>query len=165
MDHRGNERTLTIARLLEVKPGMGAHPGKEDIRYPGEGHLKFAQVAGDLIVKFSQIPHPKFKRQGNDLIYYHKISLVEALRSQPIRFVTIENETLEIALDEVIDQHSEKIIVGKGMPIFKENQPLGAIKREFNKGNLVVRFDIQFPSKLSEQQRIEITKVLDEATE
>ena len=51
------------------------------------------------------------------------------------------------------------------MPIFKENQPLGAIKREFNKGNLVVRFDIQFPSKLSEQQRIDITKVLDEATE
>ena len=141
VDHRGNERTLTIARMVEVKPGMGAKPGKEDVRYPGEGHLKFAQVAGDLIVKFTQIPHSNFKRHGNDLIYYHKISLVEALRSQPIRFVTIENETLEIALDEVIDQHSEKIILGKGMPIINEN-PLGPIKRDFNRGNLIVRFDI-----------------------
>ena len=102
---------------IEVKPGMGATPAKEEIRFPGEGNLRFAQEAGDLIIKFTQTPHKKFKRQGNDLIYYHKISLLDALRSQPIRFVSIENETIEIALDEVINQHSEKVIPGKGMPI------------------------------------------------
>jgi hypothetical protein len=55
--------------------------------------------------------------------------------------VSIENETIEIALDEVITQHSEKVILGKGMPILNEN-PLGPIKRNFDRGNLIVRFDI-----------------------
>ena len=71
VDHRGNERVLTIARLIEVRPGMGAVSGKEEIRFPGEGTIRFAQPAGDLILKFSQVPHKKFKRHGNDLIYYH----------------------------------------------------------------------------------------------
>jgi hypothetical protein len=41
LDHRGTERVLTIARMIEVKPGMGSS-AKEDIRFPGEGNLRFA---------------------------------------------------------------------------------------------------------------------------
>ena len=53
IDHRGTERVLTIARIIEVKPGMGTNSSKEEIRFPSEGHIRFAQEAGDLIVKFS----------------------------------------------------------------------------------------------------------------
>jgi hypothetical protein len=42
IDHRGNERVITIARIIEVKPGMGAQPGTEEIRFPGEGNIRFA---------------------------------------------------------------------------------------------------------------------------
>ncbi len=122
---------------------MAASPDFE-LRFQGEGHTRFAQAPGDLVIKFTQIPHPKFKRQGNDIIYYHKISLVDALRSNPIHFTTIEDENLEVALDEVISQHSEKVIPAKGMPILNEN-PLGPIKRDFSRGSLILRFDIVFP--------------------
>ena len=94
-----------------------------------------------MIVKFALTPHKKFKRQGHDLIYYHHISLLDSLRSQPIKFQTIENETLELALDEIINQHSEIVIPGKGMPVTNDN-PLGPIKRDFQRGKLIVRFDI-----------------------
>ena len=53
IDHRGTERVVTIARLIEVKPGMGAAPGKEAIRFPGEGNIRFAQAPGDLIINFT----------------------------------------------------------------------------------------------------------------
>ncbi len=56
---------------------------------------------------------------------------------------------LEIAVDEVINQKSEKIIQGQGMPILN-NDPLGPIKRNFQRGNLIVKFDIQFPTELTE---------------
>jgi hypothetical protein len=48
------------------------------------------------------------------------------------------------------------------MPVLNDN-PLGPIRRDFNRGNLIVRFDIQFPHKLTEQQRQDVAKVLDEA--
>ena len=48
------------------------------------------------------------------------------------------------------------------MPILN-NDPLGPIKRNFQRGNLIIRFDIQFPTELSEKQRQELTQILDEA--
>lgn len=68
---------------------------------------------------------------------------------------------LEIAVDEVINQKSEKVIQGHGMPILN-NDPLGPIKRNFQRGNLIVKFDIQFPTELSESQRNALTQILDE---
>ena len=162
VDHRGTERVVTIARLIEILPGMGATPS-DTLRFLGEGHQRFAQPAGDLIIKFAQAAHPRFRREnGDDLVYYHKVSLLDALRSQPVKFVTIEGETVEVALDEVITQRSEKVIEGKGMPQRNED-PLGPIKRAYQRGRLVVRFDIQFPERLSEERRKEINAVLDES--
>jgi DnaJ-class molecular chaperone len=69
---------------------------------------------------------------------------------------------MEVAVDEVISQKSEKVIPNKGMPILN-NDPLGPIKRNFQRGNLIIKFDIQFPTELSEKQRQELTQILDEA--
>ena len=38
----------------------------------------------DLIFKLKEVPHPTFKRKGNDLIYVAKITLVNALCADPI---------------------------------------------------------------------------------
>ena len=86
--------------MIEVKPGMFANGQK--ITYPGEGHRLFAQHPGSLIIEFTQIPHSKFKRQGNDLIYNHRINLIDSLKSMPVHFTTIDNEMIEISVDEVI---------------------------------------------------------------
>jgi DnaJ-class molecular chaperone len=79
----------------------------------------------------------------------HKISLIDALNAGPIHFKTIEDEQIEISIDEVITPDTVKIIPGKGMPVLN-NDPLGPIKRDYARGNLIVKFDIQFPNNLDE---------------
>ena len=41
IDHRGNERVITIAEIIEVKPGSGANPDTEEIRFPGKIKISF----------------------------------------------------------------------------------------------------------------------------
>lgn len=130
--------------------------GHNELRFSGEGHNRFAQRPGDLVIKFAQKTHLKFKRQGNDIVYIHKLSLLDSLKSSPIHFTTIDNQMIEVAVDEVISQKSEKVILNKGMPILN-NDPLGPIKRNFQRGNLIIKFDIQFPTELSEKQRLALT--------
>jgi DnaJ family protein B protein 4 len=76
--------------------------GAKEIRFHGEGHIRFGKAQGDLIIKLTQLPNPKFKRSGEDLIYNHTISLVDSLKSMPIHFTNIDNEVIEVAVDEVI---------------------------------------------------------------
>ncbi len=75
---------------------------KKELRYPGEGHIRFARPQGDLIVELTTAPHKKYKRMGDDLVYSHKLSLVDALKSMPVHFTTIDNEMIEVSVDEVI---------------------------------------------------------------
>jgi DnaJ-class molecular chaperone len=50
------------------------------------------------------------------------------------------------------------------MPILN-NDPLGPIKRSHKRGNLLVHFDIEFPTYLTEAQKSELTEVLNESDE
>jgi DnaJ-class molecular chaperone len=79
----------------------------------------------------------------------------------PVHFTTIDNKMVEVSVDQVISPQTEKVLEGLGMPILN-NDPLGPIKRNFAKGNLIIKFDIEFPSELSERQRLELTSILDE---
>lgn len=115
-----------------------------ELKFPHEGHQRFGHERSDIVAKFVELPHKKFKRSGNDLIYSHKISLLDSLKSTPIHFTTIDNEMIEVAVDEVIGPKTVKVIPGKGMPILNDD-PLGPIKRNYQRGNLIVKFDIEFP--------------------
>ena len=48
---------------------------------------------------------------------------------------------MEISIDKVISPDSKYVIKGKGMPIYT-NDPLGPIRRNYARGDLIVRFDI-----------------------
>jgi len=62
------------------------------------------------------------------------------------------NDLLEIAIDGVISPDTFKIIPGRGMPILNHD-PLSPIKLDFNRGNMIVKFDIQFPTNLNEEKK------------
>ena len=53
------------------------------------------------------------------------------------------------------------MIKGKGMPISNDD-PLGPLKKSYKRGDLIVNFDIEFPTQLTEEQRQELTSILDE---
>lgn len=54
-----------------------------------------------MIIK--ETSEPKFKRAGNDLIYTHTISLVDAINSLPVRVETLDGRVLSIPVDSVIN--------------------------------------------------------------
>lgn len=64
----------------------------------------------------------------------------------------------------MISPNFYKVIPGKGMPILNNN-PLGPIKKDYLKGNLILKFDIQFPGQLSENKKQALMEVLDEIDE
>lgn len=56
---------------------------------------------------------------------------------------------MSLSSDEVISPQTVKKVEGEGMPILNESEPLERLK----KGDLYVKFDIQFPEQLSSDQK------------
>lgn len=161
MDDGIRQKMTVVSKDIHVKPGM--YTGYQVV-FPGEGHHRVGMKPADLVIEFSQKAHGKFKRVGNDLVLEHKISLVDALNAGPVLFKTIENEQIEISIDQVISPNFYKVIPGKGMPILNNN-PLGPIKKDYGKGNLILKFDIQFPNQLGEDKKTALMAVLDDIDE
>ena len=98
------------------------------------------------------------------MVLEHKISLTDALEAGAVKFHTLENELIEISMDEVISPDTFKVIPGKGMPILNDD-PLGPIKRDYARGNLILKFDIQFPENLNDAKKNALVALLDEIDE
>ncbi len=47
------------------------------------------------------------------------------------------------------------------MPILNDD-PLSPIKKDFARGNLILKFNIQFPQDLNEDKKQELCSILDE---
>lgn len=105
----------------------------------------FGHEVSDLVVKIKESLHLKFKRNGSTLIYSHKMNLLDALKAVPIIFQTIDGETLALTLDLVPTPQTTHIVKGKGMPLSNYSDPLGPIKGQLERGDLIVKFDIEFP--------------------
>jgi len=53
-----------------------------------------------------------------------------------------------------------KTVHGLGMPIHN-NDPLSAIKKDFDRGNLILRFNVEFPRNLNEGKKEKLTAIFD----
>lgn len=139
------EKILTI----DVKPGW-----KEGtkVTFEREGDEKPSVIPADLVFVLNEKPHPEFKRRGNDLIYTAKISLKEALIGPVIEVTTLDGKKKKITITEVVTPDSQQVIPGLGMPISKNPT---------QKGNLIIKFQIQFPKHLSQNQKNQLASILD----
>ena len=84
--------------------------------YPKRGHEAFAAHPSDMVIKFCQKPHANFQRKGDDLIYTHTLTLMEAIQMQPIAVSTLDNRQVYVASTDVITPSTELRVVGEGMP-------------------------------------------------
>jgi DnaJ-class molecular chaperone len=70
-----------------------------------------------------------------------------------------------VTLDEVINPKTVKVIKGEGMPVHKEPEAdvLHHLKTvaELQKGDLYIKFDIQFPSKIHHKHKETIVNALE----
>lgn len=110
-------------------------------------------IPSDVIFVIKETPHLHFKRINSDLIYTARISLKTALCGGGVIGVpTLEGPSVPLYLDaEVINPKTEKRIMSRGLPCTE--QPL-------MRGNLIIKFDIQFPLALSDASRKELLRIL-----
>ena len=99
-----------------------------------------------MLIKITELPHPKYQRKGNNLVYVHKIELVDCLCAAPFEIETLDHRAITVPLDEIVTPHTKKVISSEGMPICEDN----LLKPKNEKGDLFIFFDVIFPAYVEE---------------
>ncbi|CAN8311967.1 unnamed protein product [Cochlearia groenlandica] len=138
------EETLRV----DIKPGW--KKGTK-ITFEGVGNEKPGYLPEDITFVVEEKRHPLFKRRGEDLEIAVEIPLIKALTGCKLSVPLLSGESMSITVGEVIYHGFEKAIKGQGMPNAKE---------ESKRGDLKITFLVDFPNKLSQEQRSMAYEVL-----
>jgi len=135
------KKVVQEAKVLEVIIEKGMRSGQK-ISFHGEGDQQPGVLPGDIVIVLQEKPEKdgdcKFTRHGDDLIYEHKLTLVEALTGFKIPITHLDNRVLSVSSQpgEVVKPGDVKMVPGEGMPIHK---------RPYENGRLFIKFNIEFP--------------------
>ena len=133
---------------IDVKAGWKAGT---KITFPKEGDQSIGRIPADIVFTVQEKPHPHFKREGNHLRYSAKVPLRDALCGGYVTIPRIDGKAMSYPLVEVINPRTEHTIPAEGMPISK---------LPGQRGNLILNFDIQFPSQLPQDSKNKIYNAL-----
>lgn len=140
--------TDTEILSIEVKPGW--KKGTK-ITFPDKGNEQFNQLPADLVFVIDEKPHDVYKRDSNDLIMNYRVTLVEALGGTTVNITTLDGRDLSIPVNDILSPGYELVVSREGMPIAREPG---------NRGDLRIKFEVKFPSRLTAEQRAAIRRVL-----
>jgi len=143
---------------VEILPG---YDKTTVIPFKELGNEAPGKKTSDLLIHIRECNNPCFKRVNkNDLIYIHKLNLADALNSEPVKLTTLDNRKIAISMDEIIAPQTIKIVKNEGMPIYQKETNVRDMR--IKKGDLYIKFDIEFPEYIHPEKKEEIIKLLDE---
>ncbi|KAG6852307.1 hypothetical protein C0991_001074 [Blastosporella zonata] len=155
---RKNDGTMED-KVLEIQIHPGWKSGTK-IRFPKAGNESIYGEPQDLVFVVEEKPHQVFTREGNDLIARVSVPLVEALAGVPgggkvaKTVEMLDGRKLQVPLPlGIVKPGQQATVPGEGMPIRKDGQAL-------KKGDLIVKWEVVFPTTLTPAQREDIRKVL-----
>ncbi len=131
---------------------VNIHPGideNEIIVLKEQGHVTNETLKGDIKLIIHIENNTPFKRNGLDLIFKKTISLKDALCGFIFDINHISGKSLSL------NNKTNRTII---TPNYKKTVPGMGFIRDSNKGNLIIEFEIEFPTVLSEEQ---VTKLLE----
>lgn len=151
-DAAGNLKDDSKTLVINVKPGW--KKGTK-VSFVNEGDEAPNTIPPDLVFVIQEKPKsdPGYERDGNTLIYTHKISLADALTDCSLQIPTLDQRIISLACPEVVSPFYEKLIPGEGMPYAKKDGSKA-------KGDLIIRFHILFPKYLNGTKRVKIKELL-----
>lgn len=142
-EDNGSSRVEEKVLQINVKPGWKSGTkvtfSKEGDRVPGK-------IPADIAFVIRDKPHPVFTREESNIVYTHKLSLRDALCGCQIQVPLLgkDNKMNLNMRDEVIKPTTVKIIQGGGLPYPKDSS---------RRGDLLIKFDIQFPDRISRNSK------------
>jgi DnaJ family protein B protein 4 len=125
---------------FEVKPGWKAGT---KVRFEGEGDQAPGTLPSDMVFVIKEKPHPRFKRDGNNLVFTADVPLVQALTGFDVDVETLDGRRLSIPIREIVTPSSTKVVLGEGMPV----------KDSGARGDLHIKFNVRFPASLTDDQK------------
>ena len=128
-------------------------PSKHKFRFEGDGDHEPDKEPGDVIIQLEQKPHDLFQRHGIDLSMKMDLSLSESLCGMKKVIKTLDNREIVIHTKpgEIIKHGAIKQISEEGFPTYKD---------PFNKGRLLIVFNVEFPESLTENEAKKIAAAL-----
>lgn len=145
-----NSKMYVDSKVLTIKMEKGWKPGMK-LKFKGEGNQAYPkEPAGDIYFTLVEDEHPTFERvlDTYDILYVHKCSLVDALTGHIIGLSLLDGNTLNLHVSEAVNPGYEKRVLDHGFP-----KPNGTF------GDLVIRWDIEFPT-LTAEQKAGIKKII-----
>ena len=117
----------------------------QKITFRGEANQEPGTEPGDVVLVLQQKRHPRFERRGRDLLAKRTIALRDALCGTTLRELALDKRVLVLKTPKntVVRPGMRMVVEGEGMPTWK---------RPFDKGNLIIEFDVDFPVSLSSEQ-------------
>nr|ODN87502.1 chaperone regulator [Cryptococcus depauperatus CBS 7841] len=171
--YKGGTKKLKITRhlrtgaqaekILEVAYKAGWKKGTK-IKFAGAGNedeYGQSQQVEFFLENALEKPHNRFERVDDDLIIKLNISLSQALLGPDgggkitKEVEQLDGRRIQVSLPEgqIIQPGQETRVPGEGMPVSKP----GSVKKA---GDLIVRWNVVFPSRLTPEQKKELRKVL-----
>ncbi|KAL8134344.1 hypothetical protein AgCh_009391 [Apium graveolens] len=138
----------TEVLTIEVKPGWR---NGTKITFEGKGNEIPGGQTGDVTFVIVENKHLLFTKDGDDLVFDIDIPLVEALTGCTVTVPLLDGENMVIKIEDVIYHGYQKIVAGQGMPKSKEPG---------ERGNLIVKFEVEFPTQLTDEQRSDVYNIL-----
>ncbi|ERN06558.1 hypothetical protein AMTRI_Chr01g113030 [Amborella trichopoda] len=143
-------KTIPVEEILTIDIKPGWKKGTK-ITFPEKGNEHPNVIPADLVFTIDEKPHDVFTRDSNDIIVTQRVPLADALSGYTARIKTLDGRTLTIPITNVIHPNYEEVVPGEGMPL-----PKNPSKR----GNLRIKFDTTFPSRLTQDQKAGMRRLL-----
>lgn len=128
---------------IQIPAGIG---NGMNLTMQGQGNFVRDGIAGDLHILVEEIPHDKFKRQGNDLYCEEFITISDAVLGTEIRIETPKDK-FKLNVEPGTESGQIFSVSGKGIPNLSQNG------RTYGSGDLHVKVSIKIPKNLDTQQK------------
>ena len=142
LDNKKVNTTKKIKLKLSNK-----YKNNEQIVFEGESDQEVGvDMFGDLIIVISYKKHPLYEYDNNyNLILNKDITLGQAICGMSFDIDHLDNKKFSINCKEIINPNSKKVIKGKGIN---------------SSGDLIILFNIIFPTSLSDERKLYLSKIL-----
>jgi DnaJ-class molecular chaperone len=129
-------------RSGEVKIPAGAWDGLR-LKLAGQGAADAKGRRGDLYVQLHILPHPKFERDGQDLLFDVAVPYTVAALGGDVSVETLAGEKRQLLVPPGIQTGQKMRLSGQGMPALQSRKP----------GDAFARVKITVPRDLSDRER------------
>ncbi|KAJ3247284.1 hypothetical protein HK104_007807 [Borealophlyctis nickersoniae] len=136
----------TTDKILTVNIKPGWKPGTK-IKFAGEGDELPTGGSQDIEFVIEEKPHPRFKREGDNLKTEVEVDLWEALCGFTRRIPHLDDRVIPVSGaqgDKPVKPGEEIVVRGEGMPISKQPG---------KRGDLIVTVKVKFPERVTKEQK------------